>query len=81
VPTPPLGPSHPLADPTPQVPLVKLDDLHYKLVDRLERLVKSPPSLRDCASLTVKGPVRFGPGVVLRWVAAQGGGAAGDQAE
>jgi hypothetical protein len=47
---------------------VKLDDAHYKLVDRLERLVKSPPSLRHCSSLTVKGPVRFGEGVVIRWV-------------
>lgn len=49
-----------------RVPLVKLDDAHYKLVDRLERLVRAPPSLRQCASLTVKGPVRFEAGVVIK---------------
>lgn len=48
------------------VPLVKLDDGFYKLVDKLERLVRAPPSLRACKSLTVKGPVRFGEGVVVR---------------
>lgn len=46
-------------------PLVKLDDSFYKLVDRFERLVPRVPSLLKCKSLTVKGPVRFGPGVVL----------------
>ncbi len=50
----------------PQVPLVKLDDAHYKLVDKLERLTKAAPSLRLCSSLTVKGPVRFGAGVVIK---------------
>ncbi|GBF99238.1 UDP-glucose pyrophosphorylase [Raphidocelis subcapitata] len=48
------------------VPLVKLDDGYYKLVDKLERLVKVPPSLKHCRSLTVKGPVRFEKGVVIR---------------
>ncbi|KIZ07837.1 UTP--glucose-1-phosphateuridylyltransferase [Monoraphidium neglectum] len=47
------------------VPLVKLDDAYYKLVDKLERLTKAAPSLRACKSLTVKGPVRFGEGVVI----------------
>lgn len=50
----------------PQVPLVKLDDAHYKLVDKLERLVKVPPSMKGARSLTVKGPVRFGAGVVIK---------------
>ncbi|KAI8463920.1 MAG: UDP-glucose pyrophosphorylase [Monoraphidium minutum] len=50
----------------PDVPLVKLDDGYYKLVDKLERLVKAAPSLRACRSLTVKGPVRFGEGVVIK---------------
>jgi hypothetical protein len=45
---------------------VKLDDAYYKLVDKLERLTKAAPSLRACKSLTVKGPVRFGEGVVIR---------------
>ena len=52
-----------------QVPLVKLDDAYYKLVDKLERLVKAAPSLKQASSLTVKGPVRFEAGVVVRWVA------------
>lgn len=47
------------------VPLVKLDDAFYKLVDRFERLVPRVPSLVRCKSLTVKGAVRFGPGVVV----------------
>jgi len=48
------------------VPLVKLDDGYYKLVDKLERLTKQVPSLKLCRSLTVKGPVRFGAGVVIK---------------
>jgi UTP--glucose-1-phosphate uridylyltransferase/phosphoglucomutase len=48
------------------VPLVKLDDKHYKLVDQLERLVPRPPSLKAATSLTVKGAVRFGAGVVVK---------------
>jgi UTP--glucose-1-phosphate uridylyltransferase/phosphoglucomutase len=56
-----------------RVPLVKLDDAHYKLVDKLERLVKAEPSLKACSSLTVKGPVRFGEGVVIKCVFLGGG--------
>lgn len=37
-----------------QVPLVKLDDKFYKLVDQLEMLTPHPPSLKDAHSLTVK---------------------------
>ena len=48
-------------------PLVKLDDAHYKLVDQLDALVSAPPSMRQCTSLTVKGPVAFSvDGVVLK---------------
>ncbi len=46
-------------------PLVKLDDKYYKLVDKLEALVKAPPSLRAAHSLTVNGPVRFVEGTTL----------------
>jgi hypothetical protein len=47
------------------VPLVKLDDSYYKLVDKFERLFPRVPSLVKCTSLTVKGCVRFGAGVVV----------------
>ena len=36
------------------MPLVKLDDKHYKLVDAMERLTPRPPSLKAATSLTVK---------------------------
>lgn len=44
-------------------PLITLSN-DYKLVDSLETL--GVPSLIDCVSLTVKGPVHFESGVVLR---------------
>lgn len=47
-------------------PLVKLDDKYYKLVDKMESLVDAPPSLVDAKKLTVKGPVKFGKGVVIQ---------------
>ena len=47
-------------------PLVKLDDKHYKLVDKMESLTLAPPSLKDATSLTVKGPVKFSPGVTIQ---------------
>ncbi|KAF6255969.1 UDP-glucose pyrophosphorylase [Scenedesmus sp. NREL 46B-D3] len=50
----------------PEVPLVKLDDKYFKLVDQMERLTPRPPSLVAAKSLTVKGPVRFGAGVVIK---------------
>lgn len=37
-----------------------------RLVDQLESLAPSVPSLIDCTSLTVKGPVRFEGGVAIR---------------
>lgn len=52
----------PVATPTP---LVKLDDSFYKLVDKFEKLFPRVPSLVKCKSLTVKGCVRFGQGVVV----------------
>jgi hypothetical protein len=36
------------------VPLVKLDDKQYKLVDQMERLAPRSPSLVGARSLTVK---------------------------
>ena len=35
-------------------PAVKLDDKHYKLVDKMEALTLRAPSLIDATSLTVK---------------------------
>jgi UTP--glucose-1-phosphate uridylyltransferase len=51
---------------TDKVPLVKLDDAHYKLVDQMEALVESPPSLLGATSLTVKGRVLFTKGVIIK---------------
>lgn len=50
----------------PQIPLVKLDDAHFKLVDQMEALVEAPPSLIGATSLVVKGPVFFSKGVVVK---------------
>ena len=46
----------------PKGPLVKLDDKHYKLVDKMDALTEAVPSLIHASSLTVKGPVRFQAG-------------------
>ena len=46
----------------PKGPLVKLDDKHYKLVDKMDALTDAVPSLIHATSLTVKGPVRFQAG-------------------
>lgn len=53
-----------LAIPAP--PVVKLDDKHYKLVDKMEALTTAAPSLAQATKLTVKGPVIFGPGTVIK---------------
>jgi len=46
-------------------PKIELDD-HYKLVDQLESaLLNGAPSLKNCRSLKVSGPVAFGAGVVF----------------
>jgi UDP-N-acetylglucosamine pyrophosphorylase len=51
--------------PDAAAPFVKLDDKHYKLVDKMDALVSKPPSLLRCKSLVVKGPVEFGSGVTI----------------
>lgn len=48
-----------------QQPLIKLDDKHYKLVDKMEALVEGYPSLKGCTSLKVTGPVVFAAGVAI----------------
>ena len=49
------------------VPVISLDPKYYKLIDQMEsRFPDGPPSLIECESLTVKGDVRFGRGVVCR---------------
>ena len=49
----------------PKGPLVKLDDKHYKLVDKMDALTDAVPSLLHANSLTVKGPVRFVAGTSI----------------
>jgi UDP-N-acetylglucosamine pyrophosphorylase len=44
-------------------PVITLSD-DYKLVDQIEAL--GIPSLIDCTSLTVKGPIHFEPGVIIK---------------
>jgi UDP-N-acetylglucosamine pyrophosphorylase len=46
-------------------PFVKLDDKYYKLVDQMESMTESVPSLVKCSSLIVQGPVVFGPGITI----------------
>lgn len=53
--------------PYPGPPVISLDPKYYKLIDEMERRFPyGPPSLVACERLTVKGDVRFGPGVVCR---------------
>jgi len=47
-------------------PLIKLDDSHYKLVDQLEELMPTIPSLKYCESLNVQGKVKFDPFVIIK---------------
>jgi UTP--glucose-1-phosphate uridylyltransferase len=44
-------------------PVIALSD-HYKLVDQIETL--GVPSLIDCQSLKVTGPLKFAPGVIVQ---------------
>lgn len=60
-----VTPEHTLVAATDKIPLVKLDDKHYKLVDSMDALVKSSPSMIECTSLTVVGKVVFLPGKLL----------------
>lgn len=50
----------------PSCPMIKLDDKYYKLVDKMEALTDAPPSLIGAKNLTVKGPVKFVKGVVIK---------------
>ena len=48
-------------------PMVDLDPEHFKLVDQLETaLTGGVPSLADCESLTVSGPINLGSKVSLK---------------
>jgi hypothetical protein len=51
---------------TGSAPIVKLDDKHYKLVDKMEALTLRAPSLVGAKALTVKGPVKFVPGTTIK---------------
>ena len=46
-------------------PFIKLDDKHYKLVDKMESLTREVPSLKACTSLVVQGPVLFDSQVTI----------------
>ncbi|QDZ21053.1 UDP-glucose pyrophosphorylase [Chloropicon primus] len=49
------------------VPVVKLDDKHYKHVDKMEKLCPDGiPSLISCSKLQVSGPVVFKPGTTFK---------------
>lgn len=57
----------PARDPSLSPLDVRLDPRFYRLVDQLDaRFPQGPPSLLGCASLAVRGNVRFGRGVVCR---------------
>jgi UDP-N-acetylglucosamine pyrophosphorylase len=47
-----------------QPPVIDLDSKHYKVLEEFDRWFGHVPSLRNCTSLKIAGPVRFGPGVV-----------------
>jgi UTP--glucose-1-phosphate uridylyltransferase len=50
-----------------RAPLAELDAEHFKLVDQFEaHFPGGPPSLAQCTSLSVKGDVTFGRGVICR---------------
>ena len=51
---------------TKSAPVISLDDKFYKLVDKMDSLTLSAPSLKDAKSLTVKGPVKFEKGVIIK---------------
>lgn len=51
---------------TKQAPVISLDDKFYKLVDKMDSLTVSAPSLKEAKSLTVKGPVKFEKGVIIK---------------
>lgn len=46
---------------------IDLDDAYYKRIDQLrERFIHGAPSLVDCKSLSIKGNVYFGKGIVVK---------------
>eukprot|EP01025_Chloroclados_australasicus_P047849 TRINITY_DN5399_c0_g2_i3.p1 TRINITY_DN5399_c0_g2~~TRINITY_DN5399_c0_g2_i3.p1 ORF type:complete len:346 (-),score=40.52 TRINITY_DN5399_c0_g2_i3:142-1065(-) len=49
-----------------QQPFIKLDDKYNKLVDKMESMVEGYPSLLECKSLKVTGPVKFARGVAIK---------------
>ncbi len=56
---------HPSRDGKP--PTISLDPAYYKYVDQLdEGFPNGAPSLIECRSLAVEGPVRFAAGVVIK---------------
>jgi UDP-N-acetylglucosamine pyrophosphorylase len=62
-----INPAHQQADGTYKLPVVDLDEKYFgNEIDFNKRTdIKNMPSLVNASSLTVKGDVRFGPGVVL----------------
>ena len=48
-------------------PVVSMEDKHYKFVDQFEALVaEGVPSMIQCEKLSIKGPVAFASGVILK---------------
>lgn len=49
-----------------KIPVIKLDDKYYKLIEQFEELVIHVPSLLEATSLIVNGPIRFEANVVIK---------------
>lgn len=49
-----VGLLHPLVE---MVPKIDLDPVHYKMIADFDHLIEGAPSLRECTSLEVRGPV------------------------
>lgn len=48
-------------------PVIRLDSRHYRLIDDFQKRFEcGAPSLIACDSLSVKGDIQFGPGVVIQ---------------
>ena len=57
----------PVEDSPAGAPIVDLDERYYRLIDAFEaRFPGGAPSLCACEALTVRGDVKFGPGVSIR---------------
>jgi len=46
-------------------PTISLDSSYYKFIQDFDRLVKRPPSLKACQSLSISGPVAFEENIIL----------------